>query len=73
MLAGAFATSAAHVVTFDNSQGDRDASNTVYVGVKADLPIPKAIIEAAPASRLMAFGRGARPAPTCPCQPGMQC
>jgi spermidine synthase len=47
-LAGAFATSAAHVVTFDNPLQDRDASNTVYVGVKADLPIRKAIIEAVP-------------------------
>jgi len=45
-LAGAFATSASHVVTFDNSQGDHDASNTVYVGVKADLPM--AINKAAP-------------------------
>jgi hypothetical protein len=35
VLAGAFATSAAHVVTFDNAQGDPEASNTVYVGVKA--------------------------------------
>jgi spermidine synthase len=35
VLAGAFATSAAHVVTFDSLQGQRDASNTVYVGVKA--------------------------------------
>ena len=43
VLAGAFASSMAHVVTFENWQGDRDASNTVYVGVKADLPIPKAI------------------------------
>jgi spermidine synthase len=42
VLAGAFATSAAHVVTFDNWRGDPDASNTVYVGVKAGLPIPKA-------------------------------
>jgi spermidine synthase len=42
-LAGAFATSAAHVVTFDNAFGEHGASNTVYVGVKADLPIPKAI------------------------------
>jgi spermidine synthase len=49
-LAGAFATSAAHVVTFDNASADRDASNTVYVGVKADLPIRKAIIEAAPSA-----------------------
>jgi spermidine synthase len=47
-LAGAFATSASHVVTFDNSQGDHHASNIVYVGVKADLPIQKAINEAAP-------------------------
>jgi spermidine synthase len=39
VLAGAFATSAAHVLTFDNWQGHRDASNTVYVGVKADVPI----------------------------------
>ena len=36
VLAGAFATSAAHVVTFDNWRGDHDASNTVYIGVKAD-------------------------------------
>jgi spermidine synthase len=34
-LAGAFATSAAHVVTFDNAFGEHEASNTVYVGVKA--------------------------------------
>ncbi len=49
-LAGAFATSAAHVVTFDNSQGDHDASNTVYVGVKADLPIQQASNAAAPSA-----------------------
>jgi spermidine synthase len=42
VLAGAFANSAAHVVTFANPLTDRDASNTVYVGVKADLPIQKA-------------------------------
>jgi len=35
-LAGAFATARAHVVTFNNLQGDPDASNTVYVAVKAD-------------------------------------
>jgi spermidine synthase len=35
VLAGAFATTAAHVVTFDNSFGEHDASNTVYVGIKA--------------------------------------
>jgi spermidine synthase len=34
VLAGAFATIAAHVVTFDNSFGEHDASNTVYVGIK---------------------------------------
>jgi spermidine synthase len=43
VLAGVFAISDAHVVTFDNWRGERDASNTVYVGVKADLPIPEAI------------------------------
>jgi spermidine synthase len=50
VLAGAFAISAAHVVTFDNLRGDHDASNTVYVGVKADLPMQKAAIEAAPSA-----------------------
>ena len=35
VLAGAFATTASHVVTFDNLRGDHDASNTVYVGIKA--------------------------------------
>jgi spermidine synthase len=34
-LAGAFAMSAAHVVTFDDAQGHPGASNTVYIGVKA--------------------------------------
>jgi spermidine synthase len=43
VLAGAFAISAAHVVSFDNPLQHRDASNTIYVGVKADLPIPEAI------------------------------
>jgi spermidine synthase len=37
VLAAVFATSDAHVVSFDNSFGDRDASNTVYIGVKAGL------------------------------------
>src|SRR6202051_3245807 len=32
-LSGAFATSSAHVVAFDNAFGERDASNTVYVAV----------------------------------------
>ena len=47
-LAGAFATSASHVVTFDNLQGHHDASNTVYVGITADLPIEKANVAAMP-------------------------
>ena len=50
VLASVFATSATHVVTFDNLRGDHDASNTVYVGVKADLPMPKAPIEVAPSA-----------------------
>ncbi|MDO9060144.1 MAG: spermidine synthase [Bradyrhizobium sp.] len=33
-LAAVFATSDAHVVRFDNSFGDHDASNTVYVAIK---------------------------------------
>jgi spermidine synthase len=47
-LAGAFASSAAHVVTFENASGDRDASNTVYIGVKADPPVGNAIAAGAP-------------------------
>lgn len=47
-LAGSFATARTHVVSFDNLQGDHDASNTVYVAVKADLPIERAIVETAP-------------------------
>ena len=43
VLAGVFAISDAHVVTFDNWRGERDASNTVYVGVKAGLPMPESI------------------------------
>jgi spermidine synthase len=38
-LAGVFAMSDAHVVTFDNPLQDRDASNTVYIGIKANLPL----------------------------------
>jgi spermidine synthase len=38
MLAGVFATSDAHVVTFDNPLQHRDASNTVYIGVSASCP-----------------------------------
>lgn len=48
VLARVFASSAAHVVTFDNSYGDHDASNTVYVGVKAALPIQEATAAPAP-------------------------
>ena len=51
VLAHVFTTSDAHVVTFDNSFGDHDASNTVYIGVKADLPTPKATSAQAPAVR----------------------
>jgi spermidine synthase len=50
VLADAFATSVAHVVTFDNALGEHDASNTVYIGVKADLPIRKATGEAVPST-----------------------
>jgi spermidine synthase len=39
VLASVFATSDAHVVTFDNPLQDRAASNTVYIGVKASLPL----------------------------------
>jgi spermidine synthase len=39
VLASVFATSDAHVVTFYNPLQDRDASNTVYIGVKASLPL----------------------------------
>lgn len=34
VLSGVFATSAAHVVTFNDAQGDSGASNTVYVATK---------------------------------------
>src|SRR5580704_16843118 len=49
-LASVFATSAAHVVTFDNASGQHDASNTVYVAVKAALPIGKGTIETVPST-----------------------
>jgi len=49
-LAGAFANQTSHVVTFEDWRGDHEASNTVYVAVKADLPGPEATIEAAPAT-----------------------
>jgi hypothetical protein len=48
VLAGVFASSDAHVVTFDNWRGKHEASNTVYVAVKADLPVPKATPGAEP-------------------------
>ena len=43
VLAGAFAISATHVVSFENPLQHRDASNTIYVGIKAGLPIQKAV------------------------------
>jgi spermidine synthase len=39
VLASVFVTSEAHVVTFHNPLQDRDASNTVYIGIKASLPL----------------------------------
>jgi spermidine synthase len=36
-LASVFATSQAHVVSFDNPLQDRDASNTVYIGINLPL------------------------------------
>jgi spermidine synthase len=39
VLASEFTSSEAHVVTFHNPVQERDASNTVYVGVKASLPL----------------------------------
>jgi spermidine synthase len=50
VLAGAFATSAAHVVTFENPLQHRDASNTVYIGVKAGLPARMTTMEPAPSA-----------------------
>jgi spermidine synthase len=50
VLADAFASQTSHVVTFDNLRGDHDASNTVYVAVKADLPASRAAIEVASAT-----------------------
>ena len=49
VLAEAFATHTSHVVTFDSLRGDHDASNTVYVAVKAERPDPRAVAEAIPA------------------------
>ena len=49
VLADVFAISDSHVVTFDNWRGDHDASNTVYVAVKAERPDPRAVAEAIPA------------------------
>ena len=39
VLSSVFATSDTQVVTFDNPLQDRDASNTVYIGVRANLPL----------------------------------
>jgi spermidine synthase len=49
-LAEAFATQTSHVVTFDNLRGDHEASNTVYVAVKAGLPGPRTVAGAVPDS-----------------------
>jgi spermidine synthase len=51
VLAGVFASSQAHVVTFDNWRGEPGASNTVYVAVKADLPVRKAASDGEPTVR----------------------
>src|SRR4030095_4608997 len=50
VLAEAFATHTSHIVTFDNLRGDHDASNTVYVAMKAELPGPRGVAEAMPSS-----------------------
>ena len=50
VLAGAFEKSAAHVVTFHTTSGDHDASNTVYVGVKARSARPEGNCEAVPSA-----------------------
>ncbi len=50
VLAGVFASSDTHVVTFDNWRGEHDASNTIYVAVKADLPVRKPTAGVEPAS-----------------------
>jgi spermidine synthase len=48
VLSGVFARSDTHVVTFDNWRGEHDASNTVYVAVKADRPVREAATNAGP-------------------------
>ena len=53
VLAGAFAISATHVVSFENPLQHRDASNTIYVGIKAGLPIPEAIAGDRPSAGLI--------------------
>ena len=42
VLASVFATSATHVVIFDNAAGERTATNTVYVATTACLPVREA-------------------------------
>jgi spermidine synthase len=49
-LASAFATTASHVVAFNNLEGHLDASNTVYLAVKAGLPADKATCQGMPPS-----------------------
>jgi hypothetical protein len=50
-LAGVFATSMAHVVSFEDAYGDRGVSNTVYVAVKAEGPVAEATTAAVPATK----------------------
>jgi spermidine synthase len=47
VLAGVFPQSQAHIVTFHNPLWDREATNTVYVAVKAARPVEKAVSPAA--------------------------
>jgi spermidine synthase len=73
-LASVFATSEAHVVTFDNSLQDRTASNTIYIGVKADLPVARHPTSSRSLPEWSkALGPRELAAVTCPCEPGMQC
>ncbi len=41
-MAAVLATADTHMVTFDNSLQDRTSSNTIYIGIKADLPSERA-------------------------------
>jgi spermidine synthase len=50
VLAGAFANTAAHVVSFADAWGDHEVSNTVYVGITAGPSVSQATTGAAPAA-----------------------